>query len=329
MTYDADGTETGRRIETRRWYSCPMATRNVGSAVPNVIGAAVGDDDRSWFPFERTLTTVLRIEDFGLAQLDEIRIEYGPTGAAVRQVDETTTWYSQRTAITGVPWFQNYSGSGQKDLLAPFQRTGRKVTVNTLTEDGLLAGTIETSQTFVAPKRVGGPFDYGDHASNLQQETWAISGIKTTTYNVLDANTYEEITDNGTGAQPRLHMGRAPRPRYRQSPWTTQVQTPIEAILEDPTAATWWGPSTEVLNLEYVQSLEEAQAVARNRRARRLAHTHTVIRPITNHRPGATILLLDPRTGLHHRCLITRLTERWVLSPRPQILATYTLEQPL
>src|SRR4028119_248710 len=111
LTYDADGTETGRRIETRRWYSCPVATRNVGPAAPHVLGGAGGDDDRSWFPFERTLTTVLRIEDFGLAQLDEIRIEYGPTGAAVRQVDETTTWYSQRTATTGVPRRQHPPGS--------------------------------------------------------------------------------------------------------------------------------------------------------------------------------------------------------------------------
>ncbi|HYQ82871.1 MAG TPA: hypothetical protein VEP28_02440, partial [Rubrobacter sp.] len=54
-TYAADGTETGRRIETDRWYTRPMATRSVGSSVPNVIGAGVGDDDLSWFPFERAL----------------------------------------------------------------------------------------------------------------------------------------------------------------------------------------------------------------------------------------------------------------------------------
>jgi hypothetical protein len=46
-------------------------------------------------------------------------------------------------------------------------------------------------------------------------------------------------------------------------------------------------------------------------------------------KPGATIHLIDPRTGIHHRCLVTRLTERWAFTPRPQVLATYTLEQPL
>jgi hypothetical protein len=327
--YAADGTETGRRIETHRWYARPMATRHVASTVPNVLEAGVGDDDQSWYPFERALTALLRIEDFGLAQRDEIEIEYGPTGAAHRQVEELYTWYSPRTAVAGVPWYLNYSGAGQKDLLAPFQRAARKITTNTLTEDGLLAGTIETSQGFIAPKRVKGAFDWGDHRSNLQHETWSTTGLRTTLYNVLDESTYEEITDDGTGAKTRLVMGRAPRPRYRQSTWTTLLQTPIELLLEDPVAAAWWGPSTEVLTLDHAQNLEEAHRIAEHRRARRLAITHTVIRPISPIRPGATVLLIDPRTGLQNRCLVTRLTETWRLTPRPQILATYTLEQPL
>src|SRR6185436_3905549 len=295
----------------------------------NVLGAGIGDDDLSWFPFEKALTALLRIEDFGLSQLDQITLEYSENGAVIREIQETSAWYTERTAIVGVPWFQNYSGAGQKDLVAQFQRVLRKTTTNTLTEDGLLAGTIETSQGFVAPRRVEGAFDWGDQKSNLQQETWGTVGLKTTIYNVLDESTYEEITDEGTGAVARLVMGRAPRPRYRSSPWTRLTQTPIEIVLEDPTAAAWWGPSTEILPLDYIQSPEEALAVAKRRRARRLAFVHTVIRPICQVKPGATVLLIDPRTGLNHRCLVTRLQERWSLSPRPQILATYTLEQPL
>jgi hypothetical protein len=328
-TYDPDGTEIGRRIETFRWYSRAMGTRSVGSVVPNVADAGVGDDDRSWYAFERALTSLLRIEDFGRAQLDQLETEYSETGAAVREIQETSTWYSPRTAVVGVPWYLNYSGAGQKDLVAKFQRTARKVTTNTLAEDGLLAGTIETSHGFIAPKRIDGAFEWGDQKSNLQQETWGTVGLKTTAYNVLDESTYEELTDDGTGARPRLVMGRAPRPRYRQSTWTTLTQQPIEVLLEDETAATWWGPQAEVLTLEYVQSLEEAQAVAKRRRTRRMAIIHTVIRPICQVKPGATIHLIDPRTGLNHRCLVTRLQERWVFTPRPQILATYTLEQPL
>ncbi len=328
-TYDAEGTEIARRIETYKWYSRPMGVRNVGSAVPNVLGAGIGDDDLSWFPFDQALTALLRIEDFGLAQLYEITLKYGENGAVIQEIQETSAWYTERTAVVGVPWFQNYSGAGQKDLVAPFQRVLRKTTTNTLTADGLLAGTIETSQGFVAPRRVDGPFDWGDQKSNLQQETWGTTGLKTTIYNVLDESTYEEITDEGTGAVARLVMGRAPRPRYRASSWTRLQQTPIEIVLEDATAAAWWGTSTEILPLDYIQSPEEALAVAKRRRARRLAFVHTVIRPITHTKPGDTIHLIDPRTGLNHRCLVTRLQERWSLSPRPQILATYTLEQPL
>ena len=50
----------------------------------------------------------------GLAQLDRLETEFDPTGAAVREIQETSTFYSPRTAVTGVPWYLNYSGSGQK-----------------------------------------------------------------------------------------------------------------------------------------------------------------------------------------------------------------------
>jgi hypothetical protein len=328
-TYDAEGTETARRVETHRWYSRPMAVKNVGSDTLNVVGAGVGDDDLSWYPFEQSLTSLLRIEDFGLAQLDEITHEYGDTGAVTREVEEATTWYSERTAISGVPWYLNYSGAGQKHLLAPFQLVARKTTVNHLAPDGLLTGKVETTVGWVAPRRVAGVYDWGDAASNLPHETWATARRVTTLYNVLDESTYEELVDDGTGAVSRLVMGRAPRPRYRQSAWTRLQQTPFEVILDDPVAASWWGPSAEILNLDYLQSPEEAAFVANRRRSRRLAFVHTVVRPICDIRPGATILLIDPRTGLHHRCLVTRLAERWSFTPRPQILATYTLEQPL
>ena len=191
-TYDAEGTETARRIETFRWYSRPMAVRNVGSSVPNVVGAAIGDDTLSWYPFETALTALLRIEDFGLAQVDQVQHEYGDTGAVTKEIQETSAWYSQRTAISEVPWYLNYSGAGQKDLLAPFQRVIRKTTSNQLTADGLLTGKVEATTGWIAPRRVAGAHDWGDSSSNLTHETWATTGLKTTAYNVLDDSTYEE-----------------------------------------------------------------------------------------------------------------------------------------
>jgi len=328
-TYDAEGTETSRRIEAHKWHSRPMAVRNVGSSTLNVVGAGIGDDDLSWFPFEHSLTALLRLEDFGLAQLDLITHEYGDTGAVVREIEETTAWYSERTAISGVPWYLNHSGAGQKHLVAPFQLVARKTTHHHLAEDGLLTGKVETTSGWTAPRRVAGAYDWGDTASNLQHEAWGTTRRVTITYHVLDESTYEELVDDGTAAVTRLVMGRVPRPRYRQSPWTRLQQTPFEIVLEDPVAATWWGPAAEILTLDHLQTPEEAAFVANRRRARRLAFTHTVVRPPCSTKPGDTIHLIDPRSGLHHRCLVTRRTERWQLTPRPQILATYTLEQPL
>jgi hypothetical protein len=140
-TYDDDGTETARRIETHKWYRRSMGVQNVGSLTRNVLGAAVGDDNQSWYPFEKSLTALLRIEDFGLAQVDTIQHEYGDTGAVTKEIQETSAWYSQRTAIAGVPWFLNANGAGQKDIIANFQRVARKTTTNGWAGgDGSLAG---------------------------------------------------------------------------------------------------------------------------------------------------------------------------------------------
>jgi hypothetical protein len=327
-TYDGDGTEIARRTETSRWHARTMGTRSVGSDHPSVLGAGVGDDGISYYPFQTALSALLVLEAFGLAQVDEISREFGDDGAELARTQTTQAWYSPRTAVTGVPWFVNYSGSGQRDLVAPFQEVARRTTRNRLI-GGLLSGTLETTQTFAAPRRPGGFYDFGDHKSNVLSETLTTTGIKTTTYNVLDDNTYEEVLDDGAGAQTRTVMGRPPRPLYRASAWTQTLQTPIEILLEDPVAESWWGPATEIVTVEAAQTREEALSVALWRRSRKLAFTHTVIRPPCPIRPGQTVLLLDPRQGLSHRCLVTQQTERWILAPRPQILATYTLEQPL
>jgi hypothetical protein len=151
----------------------------------------------------------------------------------------------------------------------------------------------------------------------------------TTSYRVVDQTSYEETVDDGTGAKTHLVMGRAPRPRYRSSSWTRMIQVPAEVVLDDPLAEAWFGQTPEVLTVDWVQNREELLAVARRRRSRKLAHVHTVVRPVCSARPGDTVLLVDPRTGILHRCLVTRLAERWTFDPRPQVLATYTLEQPL
>jgi hypothetical protein len=99
--------------------------------------------------------------------------------------------------------------------------------------------------------------------------------------------------------------------------------------VEDTTVEAWWGRSSEVITVDAAQSADEALTVAQWRQSRKLAYVHSVVRPVCAIRPGQTVLLLDPRSGVSHRCLVTQLAERWIFSPRPQILATYVLEQPL
>jgi len=327
-TYDGDGTEISTHTETYRWRGIPMATRAALSDHPSVLNAAVGDDDLSWQTFNLALVSagIHRIEEFGLAQVDDVTHEFGAAGAEVRQIEETSTWYAARSGVT-INWL-NYSGQGMAEMVAPFRLTRRVTTDNLLTADALLAGTIETQTGFGAPHRLGtlGVYDWGDGASSNQAtETFQALHSQITTYNVVDEQTYEKLVDG----RRELLNGRPPRPRFRASTWTQTVQAPLEVLLEDPAAAAWWGGETLVIDQPYVQNRTEGEAVARRRRKRAVRIQHTVVRPVCQVRPGQTVLLLDPRSGIAHRCLVVTLKETWTLAPRPQILATYTLEQPL
>ena len=61
------------------------------------------------------------------------------------------------------------------------------------------------------------------------------------------------------------------------------------------------------------------------RRARELAHTATVERPVTWALPGETVLLTDARHGLRHRGVLAQAQETWSHTP-PLGTAIYTVE---
>jgi hypothetical protein len=330
-TYDAAGTPISTRTQTYSWHRKTMGVRSALSSTLNVVGAAVGTDGQSYYVFEVSLTAVQRIEDFGLYSIDQVSYEYHPTtGAARREVQESFGYVSPRTAIEGVPWYVLYDGTGQRDLAAPWGLRRRQTNFNLLATDGHLLGKIETIAGYRPLKRVAGAYDWGDFKSNLQQESWGNLKRVNTQYNVLSEDSYEEIVEDAEGRRtPRLITGRLPLPRFQTSPWTSLIQQPFEQVLDDTTAEAWWGFSRTVIDSESIQSLEEARAVAARRRSRLLAHQHQVTRPVTLARPGDTVLLIDRRSGIHGRCLITHLRETWTLAPRTQVLATYILEQPL
>lgn len=329
-TYDGAGTPTRTRTETRSWHRKTMGVSSVGSATPNVIGAAVGTDGQSYYVFEVSLTSVRRIEAFGLSQVDEVAYEYAASGAARREVQESFGWVSPRTAVEGVPWYVLYDGTGQMHLVAPWGLRRRQTVLNLLGDDGHLLGKIETTAGYRSLKRVAGAYDWGDFRSNLQAEAWGTLKRVNTQYNVLSEDLYEEIVEDEEGRRtPRLVSGRLPLPRFQTSPWTAMLQRPLEDVLDDTTAEAWWGFARTVVDSEYAQDLAEAHAMALRRRSRLLAHKHQVTRPRTLARPGDTVLLVDPRSGVHGRCLVAQLRETWELGPRTQVLAAYTLEQPL
>ncbi len=331
-TYDAAGTPVRIHTTKHAWYRRAQAVRNVGSEAANVVGTGVGADDQSYLVWDVTLSSVNRIEGYGLATADDVRYEHDPvTGAARREIQESWGWASPRTAIEGVPWYLLYSGTGQQHQLAPWSLRGRQETLNLLDPvDGHLLGKIESEFGYGVSKRVSGPYDWGDFRSNRSVEVFALRKRTSTQYNVLSEDAYEEIVEDDDGRRtPKLITGRAPLARFASSAWTALRQQPLETVLDDATVEAWWGFARRVIDHEYLQSLAEARDLVARLRSRALAHQHRVTRPVTLARPGQTVLLDDPRSGTYGRCLVTQLRETWQLASPTSVMATYTLEQPL
>lgn len=330
-SYSPEGTLLGSRTMTFKWHTRTMGVRHTGSETLDIAGAGVGSDDQSYWVWEAALSSLRRIEGYELAEMNETRYEYGPAGAVRVETQDVWRWYSPRTSVTANPWFITYSGAGQLEVIAGWKLFRRQVVTNVLATDGHLLGKIEATLGYGAAKRVSGGEDWGDMRSGAKAESWRTLGVKTTGYNVLSEELYEETGEDAEGPRtPILVSGRTPLPRFKASSWTRMTQAPLELLLEDSTALAWFGDSSEVVSLEFVQDLSEALAVADRRRARKMALTHDVVRPVTLARPGATVLLVHPETGINHRALVTKLKETWSLSRNGvSVLASYTLEQPL
>lgn len=314
------------RTETIRWHGRTMGVRNVQASSLNAIGAGVAGDDQSYF-----VNPGGEVELFGLAQADHVSYDYAPSGAVRREVQETFAFRSPRVAVEANPWWLLYDGTAQFDLIAQWGIVKRQTKRNLVAGDGTLAGVITDVAELAAPRKVNGTFDWGDFRSNSQIQAFGTVRRETVQYNVLSEDQYEEVVSEGTGAPPtrKLITGRVPMPRYRGSAWTTLQQQPLELAVEDSTLAGWFGRQAEVLNQEFLQSLEEAKTWLERRRRRRVAFTHEISGPRIEAVVGDTILLEDLSQDLRHRCLLTRIRESWTLAPVTQVTGTYFLEQPL
>ena len=129
----------------------------------------------------------------------------------------------------------------------------------------------------------------------------------------------------GTPPVREILSGRVPQPRYKASSWTYLAQQPIELIVDDPVAEAWFGFRRETVQNDSIQSLEEAQLVMRNRRARKLCYRVTVARNESHLRIGSTVFLVHPDRSLAHRGLMVEAATRRS-RPQPSQTGTYTFE---
>lgn len=326
-TWSGD-TQARQRTEVYGWRGRLMGVKEVGADEPSVLHVGVGSDDQSYevaVPVPDHSNAIRQLAAFGLAEVQETDYHYGSTGAALREVLSVWTFVSPRVALEDNPGWVLFDGTGQYDLIQPWGLKERKTTLN-LVRDGSLAGTIVTTEAYAVAKMISGVHDWGDFRANALRETFRTVRRETKRFRVRSEGQYEQV---GADGETTLVAGRAPVPRYQGSPWTVLRQQPLEVLLDDPTAEAWFGPQTEALTNEYVQSVEEARALIARRRRRKLAHTHEVAAPRQPARCGDTVRMVSPGHGLDARCLVTRLRETWVLVPVTQITGNYSLEQPL
>lgn len=311
---------------TTRIYGWGRRTKGVQTVGGGgVTESYVGDDEQSYDDQpDWSSATIVSIEFFGL--LEEQRLFYTYSSAGVVTLEEVDT-YGYRAikgAIDVGGHFLLHDGTAQTEIVANWRRWKRQ-SVSHIIENGLTRGAVETEETYLAPPKIGGTYDWGDFEANVSSERFQITDRRNVRYNLLTEDTFEEIVTDSSGTRmPKKVFGRLPLPRFRLSAWTKLVQAPIEVTYVDEDALALFGPRREVIDHPYIQSAEEALWIVRLRRSRLLAHRHEVPVPISPLRKGATVLLVDPSTGLNHRCMVQRLAERW---NGPSAFATYTLEQ--
>jgi hypothetical protein len=296
-----------QRAKESRWHRRRRSVRTVASAVPNIAGSWVGDDDVSYQGFDLQGPGVTAIEIFGLDAEHITLFGYdAASGASTSETLQTISWREGRASIDGGSHEINYDGRGQQQREATRQVTGRRHLVNILTEDARIVGTVEIESGWDSGSAPDGDHDWGDFTSFRDEETFHPLRATHTMYHRRADGTIEEVSIPTDGVpNTRIIQGRLPLPRFLESPWTVLRSQPLEHVLDDPDLAELFGFSREVLNLEHIVSIDEAREVARRRRRRATAVKVTWRRAETRARPGDTVFLVAPSHGLAVRALLT------------------------
>lgn len=327
--YSINGDLTDSEIRDWTLYRRLAGVRESDSEDISVIGVMVGDDDQSYLLLQGTLT----LEKYGLSQVSRLSYDYsqGSDGGPVVLSDEVMDVYSWGVIGAAIGpdvedhWVRN-DGRGQTEIAANWRRTSR-TEVKHIVSQGLERGTVESRYGYAVPHQVNGTYDWGDFRAGRLTERWRLIERRNETYNALSEDTYEVILVDSQGSHPpRKVYGRLPVPRYRLSPWSRLVQSPIQVVVTDAVAAGLFGPRLQSLDSPYIQDTTEALAVIARRRDVLLSHLHEVSVPATPVMPGDTVLLWYPESGINARALVQRVTERYA---GPSASATYVLRQPL
>ena len=323
--YDDDGNLTGIRVVTYAPSRRRRGVRSNASTVADVPGTDVGDDDVSY-----ARDNSGSIEPFRIDSIQEASYSYDPTsGALVLEVLESTTPTSPRATVDPAEFNHVLSdGRGQKDVEAFLQRSSRLERQHLVDGSGRLRGQIDRPWAFQVTPVVGGIFDFGDFVANARESTFSRLPAKGRELQVLDDDSYIEVTYEGGERTEVRRIGQPPLPTYLKSPWTTLVQQALEVVIDDPVLEAWFGRESRFINSDYAQSSLELQGMVHRQLGRLLAYKGSVERLETHADLGDTVVLEDSEQSIAHRCLIVARSRRRVPATG-EATAVYALEAPL
>jgi hypothetical protein len=312
---------TGSYIELWGWELKPMGVRTVGAdpATTTVVGSFVYDDDQSYSTLQEAWD---RLEAH-----DVSHVYSGDPGPLSETIQNTYKHFSPASRVDGAPAvnrFVLYDGTGQVDLVAPWQLFERKITSDVTTK-GLVTGKSEAITSWSAPERSEGEFDWGKgRRSDADSQSFGTEvSIEATEYTAInETQAGEEIRPPEGGRRARIYLGTLPSTLYGASIWTDLVMQPVELVVDDSTALELFGFQSQAILHEYVQSEPEGRMVIDWRRKPRMAPKLEIVRPNDAAVPGSTVRVIDPESGVDQRLIVIRKAYR---TTGPALIATYLL----
>ncbi len=332
LEYSSTGELTTKTETTESFHrGANAAVRTVGSGSSNpTLGI-------SWIYGDNTSYNQ-QFETFGLSRQVISTYNYGSLGANDKLTEDLYEFYSPRARSGDDPpadvgLYILESGEGQVDRWSSFQLVETKESVNILNPDQVIVGTVTKAFGYRSdPQWFNGnedTFDYGGGLMSPQEsERWRFLDSTSSAYTTINADQVEVLTVDEDGRDTATVLGGPPVPRFVGSAWTELSQDEIEVVFEDATLEAWWGFRREVINHEFIQTVEEAERVYLIRKARALANKITV-----NRHPGMmqladVVRLRNPGSGIYRKAWVVGRDRTWELATG-RATTTYKLEAPL